>query len=147
MTQEEREKRMQLFAGFSRQVEAARAGAVEKVSEVDLSDLSDLRATIDGLQGNAPAGGASTEAWGRADAPLQVLFGDSDFEAKYLTLVKNIDQWRAMTGRLESVDLRFNGEAVANPDTTGVSQQVAPKQDSQKPAPARPARKSAARRQ
>jgi cell division protein FtsQ len=139
MTQEEREKRMQLFAGFSQQVESARAGAMEKVSEVDLSDLSDLRATIDGLQGNAPAKGASTEAWGQADAPLEVLFGDSDFEAKYLTLVKNVDQWRAMTGRLKSVDLRFNGEAVANPDTTDVSQPVARKQGSQKSAIARPA--------
>ena len=44
-------------------------------------------------------------------------FGDSDFEAKYQTLIDKMAQWRATAGRVESVDLRFNGEAVVNSDT------------------------------
>src|SRR6202041_2724816 len=58
MTSEERERRLQLFAGFTQQVETTHAGAMERVSEVDLSDASDLRATISGLNGDQALGGS-----------------------------------------------------------------------------------------
>jgi cell division protein FtsQ len=116
---EDRELRMQMFAGFTQQVEAARAGAMEQVSEVDLTEAKDLRATISGLQVvNTSAGASANDAWGNADAPIAVHFGDSDFQGKYLTVRNDIGQWRAAAGRVESVDLRFNGEAVVNPDRT-----------------------------
>jgi cell division protein FtsQ len=116
---EDREVRMQMFAGFSQQVESARAGAMDQVSEVDLTEAKDLRATISGLQVvNTSAGAAANDAWGNADAPIVVHFGDSDFQSKYLTVLNDIGQWRAAAGRVESVDLRFNGEAVVNPDRT-----------------------------
>jgi cell division protein FtsQ len=116
---DDRELRMQMFAGFSQQVEAARAGAMEQVSEVDLTEAKDLRATISGLQVvNTSGGAAANDAWGNADAPIVVHFGDSDFQSKYLTVLNDIGQWRAAAGRVESVDLRFNGEAVVNPDRT-----------------------------
>jgi cell division protein FtsQ len=117
---EDRELRMQMFAGFSQQVESARAGAMDQVSEVDLTEAKDLRATISGLQVvNTSGGGAgANDAWGNADAPIVVHFGDSDFQSKYLTVLNDIGQWRAAAGRVESVDLRFNGEAVVNPDRT-----------------------------
>jgi cell division protein FtsQ len=116
---EDRELRMQMFAGFSQQVEAARAGAMEQVSEVDLTEAKDLRATISGLQVvNTSGGSAANDAWGNVDAPIVVHFGDSDFQSKYLTVLNDIGQWRAAAGRVESVDLRFNGEAVVNPDRT-----------------------------
>jgi cell division protein FtsQ len=116
---EDRELRMQMFAGFAQQVESARAGAMDQVSEVDLNEAKDLRATISGLQVvNTSAGGAANDAWGNADAPIVVHFGDSDFQSKYLTVLNDIGQWRAAAGRVESVDLRFNGEAVVNPDRT-----------------------------
>jgi cell division protein FtsQ len=116
---EDREPRMQMFAGFSQQVESARAGAMDQVSEVDLTEAKDLRATISGLQVvNTSAGAAANDAWGDADAPIVVHFGDSDFQSKYLTVLNDIGQWRAAAGRVESVDLRFSGEAVVNPDRT-----------------------------
>lgn len=136
MTPDERERRMRLFAGFTQQVESTRAGAMEHVSEVDLSDASDLRATISGLNGDSsvsagasnPAGdnaaGRSSEA--QRDSLVLVHFGDNDFEARYRTLLDDFGQWHAKTGRVESVDLRFNGEAVVNPDTT-VAQQITPR--------------------
>jgi cell division protein FtsQ len=129
----DREKRMQLFAGFMQQLDSARAGAVEEVSEVDLSDAHDLRASLTGLQAggaiaaSSPSGNApdsSSESWGDSDAPILVHFGDSDFEAKYQTLIDKMGQWRATAGRVESVDLRFNGEAVVNADTPAVAQTV-----------------------
>jgi cell division protein FtsQ len=140
MPADEREKRMQLFAGFMQQLGSARAGAADQVSEVDLSDAHDLRASLTGFQtgtvsaaNSASAGSvgsnssgyssesnsseSSSESWGDADAPILVHFGDSDFEAKYQTLIDKMGQWRATAGRVESVDLRFNGEAVVNSDT------------------------------
>jgi cell division protein FtsQ len=116
---EDRELRMQMFAGFSQQVETARGGAMDQVSEVDLTEAKDLRATISGLQVTNTSGGASAnDGWGNTDAPIIVHFGDSDFQGKYLTVLNDIGQWRAAAGRVESVDLRFNGEAVVNPDRT-----------------------------
>jgi cell division protein FtsQ len=161
MAAEEREKRMQLFAGFMQQLDLARAGAFEEVSEVDLSDAHDLRASLTGFQtggvlaarstssastsgassSNASSSGTSprassetsAETWGDADAPILVHFGDSDFEAKYQTLLDKMGQWRATAGRVESVDLRFNGEAVVNSDTPPPAP---PAQTAQRPVPA-----------
>jgi cell division protein FtsQ len=124
---EDRELRMQLFASFSQQVESARGGAMDQVSEVDLTEAKDLVARITGLQGgsaNSAAGGASE--WNHADAPILIHFGDSDFENKFLTVLNDIGQWRAGAGSVESVDLRFNGEAVVNPDPTLVAKQLDP---------------------
>ncbi len=116
---EDRELRMHMFAGFSQQVESARGGAMDQVSEVDLTEAKDLRATISRLQvTNSSGGAAGNDAWGNVDAPIVVHFGDSDFQSKYLTVLNDIGQWRAAAGRVESVDLRFNGEAVVNPDRT-----------------------------
>ena len=131
MPQQDRERRMQLFAGFTQQLESARVGALEQVSEVDLSDDHDLRATLTGLQpADTPAGGSPTASsgtpsagWGQSDAPVLVHFGASDFQSKYQTLMEKIEGWRAKTGRVESVDLRFSGQAVVNPDMIGAVQE------------------------
>jgi cell division protein FtsQ len=123
---DEREKRVQLFAGFLEQLDSARAGAVEGVSEVDLSDSHDLRASFTGLEtgGVLAAGSAPRDrapARDEGEAPVLVHFGDRDFEAKYQTLIDKMSQWRATAGRVESVDLRFDGQAVVNSDLPAVA--------------------------
>lgn len=131
MPLEDREKRMQLYSGFAQQIESARAGALDQVSEVDLTDDHDVRATLTGL-GSADAGAA------QPDAPVLVHFGDSDFASKYQTLVSDIAQWRAKAGPVESVDLRFNRQAVVNQDTVAVAQLQQPKRiAAPRPAPMR----------
>jgi cell division protein FtsQ len=126
---EDREKRMQLFSGFAQQIETVHAGALDQVSEVDLADDDDVRATLTGLGGDT--------AGSQADAPVLVYFGNSDFAGKYQTLVEDIGQWRAKAGPIESVDLRFSREAVVNQDRTVLAQQRPPK-----PAVARAVKKS-----
>ncbi len=121
MPLEERERRMQLFSTFSQQIESVRPGAMEKVSEVDLSDANDLRASIAGLPGSR----VTNTPGAKADAPILVHFGASDFGGKYQTLLANIGQYRATAGCVDSVDLRFNRIAVVNPDATGCAQPVA----------------------
>jgi len=141
MSQDDREARMQLFSGFTQQIQSVRAGAIDHVSEVDLSDEHDVRATLTGLQEAAASDGArpaaSSETWGAADAPVAVHFGDTDFAAKYRTLVERIREWRATVGHVESVDLRFSRQAVVNPDTSEAASRRPAKQ-----APRQPAMKS-----
>jgi cell division protein FtsQ len=139
---DDREKRMQMFAGFTQQADSARPGAMERVSEVDLSDANDLRATITGL----PGGNSGGALPGQADAPVLVHFGDGDFLTKYRTLLEDFAMWRAKAGRVESVDLRFNGQAVVNPDTPAVSKQIA-EQRTPNPLAAKPAKKIPAKHQ
>jgi len=100
----EREQRMRLFVDFLRELDLARPGASDSVSEVDLADAEDLHASLTGLPGL------------EQPAPLLVRFGDKDFGNKYRLLVDNIAQWRAHTGRIESVDLRFARQVVVNPE-------------------------------
>jgi cell division protein FtsQ len=128
MALEDREKRMQLYSGFAQQIDAARAGALDQVSEVDLSDEHDVRATLTGL------GGADRSA-GEADRAVTVHFGESDFASKYQTLVEDIDQWRAKAGAVDSVDLRFSREAVVNQDTAAVAELRPPKSLAAHPSP------------
>jgi cell division protein FtsQ len=119
MPLDDREKRLQLYSGFAQQIQTVHAGALDQVSEADLSAEHDLRATLTGL------GGVS--AGSQADAPVLVHFGDSDFAGKYQTLMQDIGQWRAKAGPVESVDLRFSREAVVNQDLSAIAQQRSPK--------------------
>ena len=105
-----REQRMRLFVQFMSEIEQALPGADDRISEVDLSDGTDVRATLTGL------GTASDKS-----SPILVHFGDSDFANRYHLLAENIDQWRANTGRVDSVDLRFARQVVVNPETRTVA--------------------------
>ena len=91
---------------------------IRNIHDVISEDLSRIGA-------KAPEPGASSEGWDKQnDSPVLVHFGDSDFESKYETLMEKMTQWRATTGTIESVDLRFNGEAVVNSDTPAIAKQV-----------------------
>jgi len=147
---DERERRMQLFAGFTQQVQEVRPGALDQVSVIDLSSGDDVVATISGLQGGAIAPADSSGGWGASEAPIKVHFGDSDFAAKYRTLLDKIGEWRATVGRIESVDLRFNGEAVVNQDPSMRTQSApssskAPVTVAENSSPARTAKRGAAK--
>jgi cell division protein FtsQ len=127
MPLDDRESRMQLFSGFAQQIESAHPGAVDEVSEVDLSDAHDVRATLTGIQRedstDASSAVSASAQPNPVDVPVVVHFGESDFAAKYQTLIEDIAQWRAKAGRIESVDLRFDREAVVNQDPTMLAQQ------------------------
>ncbi len=109
-----REQHMQLFVRFMKEIEQSQPGAGDHVSEVDLSDASDIRATLTGL--GAAAGQSE---------PVLVHFGDTDFGNRFYLLTQNIDQWRASSGRIESVDLRFSGQVVVNPESSTTSNHAA----------------------
>ncbi len=105
MAREEREKRMQTYAEFMKNIELVRPGSSEKVSEVELGNPKDLRAVMTGL-GSA-----------NAEQAVTIHFGQSDFTGKYRMLVENFDQWQARSGRVMSIDLQYSRQVVVNPDT------------------------------
>jgi cell division protein FtsQ len=115
MPRDMREQRMRLFVQFMTEIEHARPGADDHISEADLSDGNDVRVTLTGL--GAVASNAS---------PMFVHFGDSDFANRYRLLAENVDQWRASAGRVDSVDLRFARQVVVNPETSTVAVHTAP---------------------
>ncbi|HYB60613.1 MAG TPA: FtsQ-type POTRA domain-containing protein [Methylomirabilota bacterium] len=103
--------RMKMFAEFMKEIEIVRSDAADHVSEADLSDEQDVRATLTGI--------------GNEDGPVLVHFGDSDFGNRYRLLTENIDQWRQSAGRVDSVDLRFARQVVVNPES-GTSARAMP---------------------
>jgi cell division protein FtsQ len=105
-----REQHMNLYVQFMKEIERIQPGADDHVSEADITEASDLRATLTGL------GTASGSA-----SPILVHFGDSDFGSRYHLLAENIDQWRASAGSVDSVDLRFARQVVVNPESKTVA--------------------------
>jgi cell division protein FtsQ len=109
MALESRQQRMRLYLQFMKEIELARAGAAEDVSEVDLSDDKDLRAVLAGIAApGAPAAGDQGD--------VLVHFGDGDYGNKFHLFVEGIGQWRLSAGRVESVDLRFARQVILNPE-------------------------------
>jgi len=106
--------RMKMFAEFMKEIEIVRSDAADHVSEADLSDEQDVRATLTGI--------------GNEDGPVLVHFGDSDFGNRYRLLTENIDQWRQSAGRVDSVDLRFARQVVVNPES-GTSARAMPAEE------------------
>jgi cell division protein FtsQ len=109
MPRPERERRMRMFVDLMGEMERVHARAGDYLSEVDLSDATDLRATLAGLPDVAAASG------GRQS--VLVHFGSSDFGGKFQLLLENFPQWSAAAGRVESIDLRFRGQVVVNPES------------------------------
>lgn len=106
LPREQREKRMQLYQEFMKDVDLVRGGSSQYVSEVDLSNPKDLRAVMTGL-----AGANDSQA-------VTIHFGASDFSGKYKMLLDNFSQWQANAGRVQSIDLQYARQVVVNPDTS-----------------------------
>jgi cell division protein FtsQ len=105
LPREQREKRMQIYEEFMKDVELVRPASSDRVSEVDLSNPKDLRVVMTGLA-NANDSQAVT-----------IHFGSNDFTGKYKMLVDNFSQWQANAGRVQSIDLQYARQVVVNPDS------------------------------
>jgi len=110
----QREQRIGYYSSLLRDLSQVKPGAADHVSEVDLSDGNDVRATLAGLNQIVIAG---LEDQG----PILVHFGTKDFDTKFRVLLDNISQWRATAGRVDSIDLRFSKQVVVNPESRAVA--------------------------
>lgn len=95
-----RAARMQIYSRLVRELDTNGVNYSHDLSEVDLSDPEDVKVTVE------DAGGA-----------LVVHLGNSDFLDRYRIYVRHVNDWRVQFQKLQSVDLRFNGQIIVNPDT------------------------------
>ena len=95
LSREQREKRLQPYQEFMKDIDLVRAGSSKDVSEIDISDPHDLRVVMTGL-----VRASDSQA-------VTIHFGSSDFLGKYRTLLDNFSQWQANVGCVQSVDLQF----------------------------------------
>jgi cell division protein FtsQ len=132
-----RKARMQIYQKFLADLDSTGEHISAHLSEVDLSDPEDVRATV-------PANGTD----------LLLHFGDQDFLQRWRNYQAHIAQWEQQYPHLVSIDLRYDREVVlkmaGDPGTTGPASSgatPAPKPVTN-PAPRAapvPARKSATR--
>jgi cell division protein FtsQ len=72
---------------------------VKQLSEVDLSDPENVKVTA-----NDPGG------------TMVVHLGAQDFLPRYKLYVTHIAEWRQQFQNVQSVDLRYEGQVIVNPD-------------------------------
>ncbi len=106
LARDEREKRMQTYQEFMKDIDLVKPGSTDRVSEVNLGNPRDLSAVITGLGNDASV------------PAVTVHFGQADFTGKYRTLVENFAQWQASAGPVHAIDLRYSRQVVVNPDTS-----------------------------
>jgi cell division protein FtsQ len=104
LPREQREKRMQIYKEFMKDVDLVRGGSSDRVSEADLSNPKDLRVVMTGLASPNDA------------QAVTIHFGSGEFTGKYKMLVDNFSQWQANAGRVQSIDLQYSRQVVVNPD-------------------------------
>lgn len=83
----------------------AQTNYVKQLSEVDLADPEDVKVTA-----NDPGG------------TVMVHLGSENFLQHYKLYVAHIAEWRQQFPNLQSVDLRYEGQVVVNPDRPTVAQ-------------------------
>jgi cell division protein FtsQ len=104
-----RAPRMKIYEEMARDLDAGGARYSQDLSEVDLTDLEDVKVRV-----NDPAG------------DVLVHLGSSDYLRRYKIYVSHAQAWRQQFRKLESVDLRYDNQIIVNPEL----------QRSTKPAPA-----------
>src|SRR5579863_2792054 len=104
-----RAPRMRVYTDLVRELDSGGARYSQDLSEVDLTDLEDVKVRV-----NDPAG------------DVLVHLGSSDYLRRYKTYASHVREWRQQFRDLESVDLRYDNQVVVNPDI----------QKTAKPAPA-----------
>jgi len=94
-----RAPRMKAYEELIRDLDSGGARYSQDLSEVDLSDLDDLKVRV-----NDPAG----------DVLLHL--GSSNYLKRYKIYVSHVQEWRQQFQKLESVNLRYDNQVIVNPD-------------------------------
>jgi cell division protein FtsQ len=103
-----RAARMKNYNELVRELDSSGAHYSQELSEVDLTDTEDVKVLA-------------------ADANGEVLvhLGSENYLQRYKTYVTHVQQWRQQFDKLESVDLRYDGQIIVNPDLNGMARQPA----------------------
>lgn len=103
-----RAARMKNYNALVRELDSSGAHYSQELSEVDISDPEDVKVIA-------------------ADSNGEVLvhLGSGSYLQRYKTYVTHVQQWRQQFDKLESVDLRYDGQIIVNPDLNGIPRQAA----------------------
>jgi cell division protein FtsQ len=98
-----RSARMKNYNELVQQLDSGGASYSRELSEVDLSDPEDVKVVV-------------------ADPNGEVLvhLGGGNFLHRYKTYITHVQQLRQQFDKLESVDLRYDGQIIVNPDLEGI---------------------------
>ncbi len=96
-----RAARMKIYTRFIQELDSSGAHYSADISDVDLSDPDDLRATVTDPHG-----------------AVLVHLGSSNFLEHFKVYVAHVQDWRAQFQHLESVDLRYDHQVIVNPDSS-----------------------------
>src|SRR6202162_5520642 len=94
-----RAPRMRAYNELVQELDSGGARYSQDLSEVDLSDLENLKVRV-----NDPAGDVLVE------------LGSSDYLRRYKIYVTHAQGWRQQFQKLESVDLRYDNQIIVNPE-------------------------------
>jgi cell division protein FtsQ len=100
--------RMKAYNELVQQLDSGGARYSQDLSEVDLSDLENLKVRVNDAQGD-----------------VLVELGSSDFLRRYKTYVSHVQEWRQQFQTLESVNLRYDNQVIVNPEMEGKPKQAA----------------------
>ncbi len=100
--------RMKAYNQLVQELDSGGARYSQDLSEVDLSDLENLKVRV-----NDPHGDVLVE------------LGSSDYLKRYKTYVSHVQEWRQQFQKLDSVNLRYDNQVIVNPDMEGKPRQAA----------------------
>ncbi len=100
--------RMKAYNQLVQDLDSGGARYSQDLSEVDLSDLENLKVRV-----NDPHGDVLVE------------LGSSDYLKRYKTYVSHVQEWRQQFQKLDSVNLRYDNQVIVNPDMEGKPKQAA----------------------
>ena len=96
-----RAARMKIYTELMKQLDSSGAHYSRDLGDVDLSDPDDVKATVSDPKG-----------------AVLVHLGSSNFLERFQVYVAHVQEWRSQFARLDSVDLRYEGQVIVNPDST-----------------------------
>jgi cell division protein FtsQ len=102
-----RAPRMKAYNQLVHDLDAGGAHYSQDLSEVDLTDLDDLKVRVNDAAGD-----------------VLVELGSSDFLKRYRIYVSHVQAWRQQFQKLESVNLRYDNQVIVNPDLEGRPKQA-----------------------
>jgi len=99
--------RMKIYAELIKELDSTGAHYSQSLSEVDLSDPDDVRATVSDPKG-----------------AVLVHLGSSNFLERFQVYVAHVQEWRSQYSPLESIDLRYEGQVIVNPESSARQQKA-----------------------
>jgi cell division protein FtsQ len=103
-----RAARMKNYNALVRELDSSGVHYSQELSEVDLSDPEDVKVLASDANGE-----------------VLVHLGSGNYLQRYKTYLTHVQLWRQQFDKIESVDLRYDGQIIVNPDLNGMARQPA----------------------